>query len=120
MPMNRDLYPANWEEIAKSVKDKAEWICEECGRPCRKPGVNWPDFLEYIKITPWHSEAGKRQRFTLTVSHCNHIPADCRSENLRALCSVCHIRYDAGHHAQARRANKRKAQEENGQMSLFN
>lgn len=133
MPMNRDLYPSNWEKISQSVRNEANWICEDCGRPCRKPGVNKSDFLEYIKDTPWHSDSfeeitndigehfiiDKPGRFTLTVSHRNHNPLDCRRENLQALCSVCHLKYDAPHHAQTRRANKRKAQEANGQMSLF-
>lgn len=35
MPMNRKLYPANWEAIAQAVKDSANWECSECGRKCR-------------------------------------------------------------------------------------
>lgn len=49
----------------------------------------------------------------------NHNPLDCRRENLRALCSVCHLRYDAPHHANSRRVKKREAQEENGQLRLM-
>lgn len=32
MPMNRRLYPDDWEEIALAVKDEADWKCEGCGR----------------------------------------------------------------------------------------
>ncbi len=38
MPMNRELYPADWNRIAHSVKESAGWHCEECNRPCRKTG----------------------------------------------------------------------------------
>jgi hypothetical protein len=31
---------------------------------------------------------------------------DCRKENLRAMCAPCHLRYDAGHHAETRRRRK--------------
>jgi hypothetical protein len=34
------------------------------------------------------------RRFLLTVAHLNHIPADCGRDNLKALCSPCHCRYD--------------------------
>ena len=87
--MNRADYPGNWDEIARAVKDGADWRCEECGRQCRRPG-----------------EPFDTHRRTLTVSHVNHDPMDCRPENLRALCAPCHLRYDAGHHAETRRNNR--------------
>jgi hypothetical protein len=31
MPMQRELYPDNWEEIAFAVKEEAGWTCEEYG-----------------------------------------------------------------------------------------
>ena len=87
MPMQRELYPDDWDEIAFAVKEEAGWKCEECGLQCRKPG-----------------EPFDTHRRTLTVSHQNHDPSDCRRENLKALCSACHLRYDAKHHAATRAA----------------
>lgn len=101
MPMQRDLYPPDWEEIARRVKDTAGWRCEECGRQCRRPGV------------PLDTH-----RRTLTVAHLNHDPADCRPENLRALCAGCHLRYDAGMHARKAAATRLRAQERRGQTAL--
>ena len=86
MPMERWKYPEDWERIAREVKDEAGWRCEQCGKQCRRPG-----------------EPFDTHRRTLTVSHINHDPADCRRENLRALCAPCHLRYDAKHHAETRR-----------------
>ena len=89
MPMNRALYPKNWNEIARGVKEKAGWKCENCGKQCRRP-----------------NEPFDTHRNTLTVSHQNHNPQDIRPENLKALCAPCHLRYDAKHHAETRRKKK--------------
>ena len=94
MPMIRSLYPDDWERIALSVKEKAGWKCQQCGKQCRRPG-----------------EPFDTHRRTLTVAHMNHIPQDVRPENLKALCAVCHLKYDARHHAETRR-NKTKGSEE--------
>jgi hypothetical protein len=34
-------------------------------------------------------------KIVLTVAHLNHMPEDCRDENLLHLCQRCHNRYDA-------------------------
>lgn len=86
MPMDKARYPANWKDIALSVKEKAGWKCQGCGAQCRKPG-----------------EPFDTQKRTLTVAHLNHTPEDFRPENLKAMCAVCHLRYDAQHHAETRR-----------------
>ena len=92
MPMDLKAgYPENWKEIARSVKEAADWRCQACGKQCRRPG-----------------EAFDTHRRTLTVAHLNHTPADCRHENLRALCAPCHLRYDAEHHAATRRKRNGK------------
>ncbi len=86
MPMRRELYPADWNQIALAVKEDADWRCEGCGKQCRRPG-----------------EPFDTHRRTLTVSHQDHNPANCERSNLKALCAPCHLRYDAGHHAESRR-----------------
>lgn len=91
MPMQRELYPDNWEEIAYAVKCEVGWKCEKCGKQCRRP-----------------REPFDTHKRTLTVSHKNHKPMDCRRENLQALCAPCHLRYDANHHAETRK-RKREA-----------
>lgn len=91
MPMQRELYPDNWDEIALRIKEKAGWICQGCGKQCRKPG-----------------EPFDTHKRTLTVAHLNHDPGDCREENLKALCAPCHLRYDAAHHVETRKRKKRR------------
>lgn len=87
--MNRADYPDDWDEIALAVKEELDWKCEGCGKQCRRPG-----------------EPFDTHRRTLTVSHKNHDPMDCRRENLQGLCAPCHLRYDAAHHAETRRSRK--------------
>ena len=89
MPMERDRYPKDWQQIAFAKKQSVGWKCEVCGMQCRRPG-----------------EAFDTHKRTLTVAHLNHTPEDCRPENLKAMCAGCHLRYDAKHHAETRRVRK--------------
>jgi hypothetical protein len=134
MPMNRSLYPKDWEIIATEVKEAANWECQECGRPCRKPGQTWCDFVHELvqtcDLTWYHQtyeEKGqdiveKPQKFTLTVAHLDHVPSNCggthpegNRSNLKALCSGCHLRYDVRQMA----LKKRLKREREGQMKMF-
>ena len=92
MPMQKELYPKDWKQIAFRIKEKAGWVCEFCGRQCRRPGEKF--------------DTHKR---TLTVAHMNHKPEDISPGNLKALCAPCHLRYDAKHHAETRRKNLTEA-----------
>ncbi|GHU77176.1 hypothetical protein AGMMS49992_24310 [Clostridia bacterium] len=86
MPYNKADYPADWASISYGVKKKNDWKCEGCGKQCYYPGV-----------------MPLNRRYVLTVHHINHIPMDCRPENLIALCAPCHLRADTAHHARTRR-----------------
>ena len=63
------MYPEDWEDIAKEVKDAANWCCIKCGH----------------KHEP---QAG----YTLTVHHINGVTDDCELSNLVAVCQRCHLR----------------------------
>lgn len=89
MPMQRELYPPDWPVIAHSVKQEEGWKCQECGKACRRPG---DPFITH--------------KYTLTVAHLDHNPANCARENLKAMCAPCHLKYDAKHHAETRRRKK--------------
>ena len=102
MPMDRSLYPDNWEAIARAVKVEADWRCRHCGKQCRRPG-----------------EQHISQKYTLTVAHLDHDPANCERDNLQAMCAPCHLRYDASMHARRATRTRLKRQEEAGQESLF-
>lgn len=98
MPIRPDLkgrYPANWNEIARGIKDAADWVCQHCGMQCRRPG-----------------EPFDTHRRTMSVAHYpDPDPANCAPENLHALCSGCHNRLDAPMRARnaARTRHRRRA-----------
>lgn len=134
MPMNRALYPSDWNAIATEIKESANWICVECGRPCRKPNESIDDFSDrLVKDHPnskFNGElfdeihdpesgqwgfAPRPQKFTLTVAHLDHVPSNCDRSNLRALCSPCHCRYDLRDMA----LKKRLKLERQGQLNFL-
>ena len=130
MPMDRSRYPKDWEAIALKVKSDADWTCQQCNRPCRRPGESDDDLMERIEVyhpswaydlAEWDMddehgavEVRKLTRFTLTTAHPNHDPENPDAE-LRAWCSVCHCRYDLKEIQRKKRLRK----EHLGQMNLF-
>lgn len=65
-------YPANWSEIAKAVKDEADWQCVRCTHD------HAPDL-----------------GYCLTVHHFDGDKANCERWNLMALCQRCHLKVQA-------------------------
>lgn len=94
MPWDRSLYPDNWDELALEIKNEANWTCQACSRPCRKPGEDLADLAKRLPPVwlPYFQE--KPRRFVLTVAHMDHRPENCDRKNLRAWCVPCHARYD--------------------------
>ena len=77
MPMNWELYPANWKAIANEVKTRAGWRCQICHVACYGPG-----------------EAVETRKLVLTTAHLDHDPTNHWDARLCALCAPCHLRYD--------------------------
>lgn len=108
-------YPANWPEISRAINERAGGRCEcegECGLHKTHPGPR--------RCTERH---GNKARWAagyvvLTVAHLNHTPADCRPENLKAMCQRCHLRYDTDHHIHSRRQRERREREAAGQTTF--
>ncbi len=134
MPIDRSLYPDNWEAIAHSIKTAANWTCEGCGKPCRPPGVKLVDVEQWLTEhhPQWLSELyeeihdeelgavtiTKPQRFTLTTAHLDHNPANCDRQNLKALCAPCHLILDGSDWNRTRKAREMKQRERHGQLTL--
>ena len=89
MPMQRHLYPPDWNRLATAVKAAAGWQCQLCGQQCRRPG-----------------EPFDTHRRTLTVAHWDHDP-QAAVVFVVALCAPCHLRHDAHRKAQARKHNNK-------------
>jgi hypothetical protein len=103
-PENRDRYPADWSEISLRIKrDRAGWRCEcrgECGRKADHLAKDGRCRNEHN--TPIWGADDQRKLVCLTTAHRNHVPEDCRPENLFAACQGCHLHYDIDHHRQTR------------------
>jgi hypothetical protein len=93
-PEARALYPENWTEISRRIKEERGNRCEGCGQI--------GDKISY--------EAGGNNY--LTVHHIDYDPANCDPINLIVLCQKCHLRLQQG---ELPRLLKIKA----GQLILF-
>lgn len=80
-PENRDKYPPDWDKISLRIRTERGNKCEQC-------------LAEYRKPNPFNGLPT-----ILTVAHLDHDPSNCAEDNLKCLCTVCHLRYDAPHHA---------------------
>lgn len=134
-------YPDNWDEIAKSIKERAGWKCERCGvehgayivRFDSNDQSRWR-YMEAAEVTLFLDGRQKGTHVVLSVHHIGvdkpdgtpgdpHDKFDCRPENLTALCSRCHLTADLELHvssaAETRARNKRRSALEAGQGELF-
>jgi hypothetical protein len=70
-------YPTDWKEIALNIKEREGWHCYRCGILGLRPGERL--------FSP------KDRAFLIQVHHWDCDPANNCSENLVALCTVCHL-----------------------------
>lgn len=87
-PEERSRYPKEWPQIREHIRERAGDKCELCGALNHEP----------------HPVTGSR--VVCTTMHLNHIPEDCRDENLRFACQRCHNSYDAKHRAAGIKARR--------------
>lgn len=83
-------YPATWPEVAKQVKDEADWRCIRCGHPHESPKAR---ILCDEQCDPSRHRGGLndgKQR-VLTVHHLDGDKGNLDWWNLAALCQVCHL-----------------------------
>ncbi len=130
MPMQRELYPPNWNEIARAVKDRAGWQCQQCAAAHDSCIVR--DKQGRWSLAPEGAVKPTRVMITvhhIGVDHADGTPGsprdkmDCRDENLIALCQRCHLLADMDHHIANRKANRARKQREQaraaGQKKLW-
>lgn len=112
MPMRKGAYPAAWPALALAIKDAADWVCQDCGMQCRRPG-----------------EPFDTHRRTMSVHHIGapyadgspgdiHDKQDCRPANLIALCSACHLARDLPGHVLNAARTRRAKRIATGQMEI--
>jgi hypothetical protein len=91
----RPKYPKDWStRIRPAILVRAGNCCEECGVPNHATGYR--DTARIFYQAESAPPGARLIRIVLTVAHlANPDPADCRPENLAALCQQCHNRRDA-------------------------
>jgi len=115
MPIDYKKYPENWlSEIRPRIMERAKGLCENCKlkhgatvysiKLCVKDGEG-----KYKQKAIWfrHEQDAireasdysppKKVKVCLTIAHLDHdeLNHDVKDERLKALCQICHLRYDA-------------------------
>lgn len=113
----RQLYPPDWSDITKKVRERDGDFCTMCGAAAGEflkktaDGYNLAEVWDIIAV----GQLRKRVNFwtalkqmqmvwvVLQTSHINHDTNDNRLENLQRICQCCHMKFDAKRHAESRR-----------------
>lgn len=134
-PENRSRYPSDWPQIRARILARARNRCETPGCNAQQYDAGyWGHWggdsrPTWFRLSAHETHAAAKQaaaehsfdRFgdgpvpkgdapiiviVLTVAHLDHMPENCADANLQALCQRCHLRLDAGHHAETARATR--------------
>lgn len=122
-PENRNRYPKDWPVIRARILERAGHCCEQCRAPNgmtilrglgsdrgtyeRPDGVVCDAENGGLLCMRPYGFTGYAVKIVLTVAHLDHVPEHCDDGNLKALCQMHHLRYDARHHAQTARHTRR-------------
>ena len=114
-PENKHRYPKSWKDIRAEILARANNRCEFCGVQNYSWVQRHGKGIEYDKDWAYClSDEDGAVRIILTIAHLDHTPENCAPDNLRALCQLCHNRYDMPH----RQKNRRGSQHQG--MLIFN
>lgn len=105
-PSEKSRYPKNWKEISDRIRARAGGRCEcegECDLDHYDRGENRCREV-HGATAGWNLK--KLVKVVLTTAHLDHTPENCEDENLKAMCQLCHLRYDRHHHARTARATR--------------
>jgi hypothetical protein len=140
MPIRKEEYPHNWDEISQHVRQQAGQRCERCGAPngaviqrrsfqhvvappelagydvdwCRIESVTNPNGQqEPTQVMTWaRLRMYSLVRIVLTVAHLDQDPGNNTRANLSALCQRCHFAHDRAHNLSNRRYGRDHARSE--------
>ena len=133
MPIDYKKYPSNWKtEIVPSILKRAKNRCEKCN--ARNKSAVFRGILYGVEVyqdidgriydtdngafiirdyyAPIDPSSGNINQvaitIVITIAHLDHNTANNEPSNLKALCQLHHLRYDAEHHKNTRKANRIK------------
>jgi len=125
-----------WKATRERILERDGNCCAQCGKPngetiqtvswkgfdgrpvmlWRATGSPWwvwfngrrnrlADMDKFFEGTAWRRDVRSIHN-VISVCHLNHVSGDDRDENLKSLCSWCHLNWDALHHRETRARNK--------------
>lgn len=111
MPIDYKKYPPDWKEIRERILKRAGNRCECCG--LENYSFVW-SCKNSNKKTMWFLYPNdlflesKMVKVVLTIAHLDHDETnhDVKDDRLKAMCQLCHLRYDA-EEKKKRRLNKK-------------
>lgn len=129
MPVNKTLYPSDWDAISLRIRERDGWCCKWCGVPNNavirrlEDGESYTYYGQYTTKAEWDMKWSralpKLIRVVLTVAHHpDPDPQNCTDDNLHSLCQRCHNRVDASRRAQ-HAAITRRQHRTRDQLSLW-
>ena len=102
MPIDYKKYPKDWKETRNRILARAKNCCEECEF---ENGKLVCSFLNHNKVREWVRPIFadlidypyKEVKVVLTIAHLDHDETnhDVKDDRLKAMCQLCHLRYDA-------------------------
>lgn len=111
MPIDYKKYPPNWDELRHTVLLRSKGECENCGLPnysfVYAIGLWIRDNGKYRFRRLWFRDERdakrecdgpvKKVKVILTIAHLDHDETNrnVTIDRLKALCQLCHLRYDA-------------------------
>jgi len=103
MPIDYKKYPTNWSEIRKRILERANNCCERCGFENGKQIISWKfeGKTSWIPYDEFKDKMGdsifKVVKVVLTIAHLDHDETNhnVTDDRLKAMCQLCHLRYDA-------------------------
>jgi hypothetical protein len=125
MPIDRSLYPSDWDMISLCIRERAGNKCEWCGAPNGALVVRgkhdtkgrWRLVLEE-EADVLGLDGERVTKIVLTVAHLDHNPANNCEDNLAALCQWHHLAHDRNQHTRNAAATRRRKQVVAGQLEL--
>lgn len=94
------LYPDDWQKITAYIKESVGYICQQCGKQCRRPGEMYLGWEYEMHIAHYDQDYDSPSIFVV------------------AYCAVCHFRHDAPYVWHARRRHARLRGQLAGQLAL--
>lgn len=114
MPIDYKKYPKDWKQIRQRILLRSNNCCE-CEECNFENGEIVISFLNHNNIREWVrpifadliEQKYKEVKVVLTIAHLDHDETnhDVKDDRLKAMCQLCHLRYDA-EEKKKRRLNK--------------